>query len=143
LTCINAASTVPGYQSRILNFPGPIVRAAFNTPWKNTNASDNPIAGLRAHSCEHHRRNTNRAGRRFGLRGSDDQGRAAAVIPQESADISVIGGDIDIDKSLIPELDISYFFTENIAAELILAITPHEAQATNTSLGRVGVGYRF
>ncbi len=43
------------------------------------------------------------------------RGRAAVVIPQESADIGVIGGDIDIDKSLIPELDISYFFTENIA----------------------------
>jgi outer membrane protein len=67
------------------------------------------------------------------------RGRAATVIPQESADISVIGGDIDIDKSLVPELDISYFFTENIAAELILAITPHEAQATNTSLGRVNL----
>lgn len=68
------------------------------------------------------------------------RGRAAVVIPQESADIGVIGGDIDIDKSLIPELDISYFFTENIAAELILAITPHNAQATNTSLGRVNLG---
>lgn len=68
------------------------------------------------------------------------RGRAATVIPDEDADISVIGGRVDIDQSLIPEVDISYFFTENIAAELILAITPHDVQAAGTSLGRVDLG---
>lgn len=33
----------------------------------------------------------------------------------------------------MPELDITYFFTRNIAAELILGVTPHDVTATNVS----------
>ncbi|MCG8545214.1 MAG: OmpW family protein [Alphaproteobacteria bacterium] len=74
------------------------------------------------------------------LKGLQLRVRGLAVIPQESADISVIGGDVDIDTSYVPELDISYFFTENIAVELILAVTPHDVTATNTSIGNVDLG---
>lgn len=68
------------------------------------------------------------------------RGRAITVSPDESADISVIGGDVDIDTSVVPELDISYFFTKHIATELILATTKHNATATGTSLGDVDLG---
>ena len=66
------------------------------------------------------------------------RGRLLGVLPQESADLS-IGGTVEIDDSVVPELDFTYFFTNNWAAELILATTPHDAKATagNIDLGSV------
>lgn len=53
--------------------------------------------------------------------------RAVAVIPDEDLSLDqVAGADIDISDTVIPELDITYFFTPNIAAELILGTTPHD-----------------
>lgn len=53
--------------------------------------------------------------------------RAVAVIPDEDLSLDQVGGaDIDISDTVIPELDITYFFTPNIAAELILGTTPHD-----------------
>ncbi len=66
--------------------------------------------------------------------------RAITVQPDESADIASIGGDVDIDTSVVPEFDISYFFTDNIAAELILGVTPHDVTAVGTALGDVDLG---
>jgi outer membrane protein len=68
------------------------------------------------------------------------RGRMLAVIPQSSADISGIGGDTEISNAYVPELDLSWFFTKNIAVEAIAAITPHDAKATGTSLGTVDLG---
>lgn len=61
--------------------------------------------------------------------------RALAVVPQASADYWVDGAPLpnasaDISTSFIPELDISYFFTSNIAAELVLGTTPHNVKGT-------------
>ena len=66
--------------------------------------------------------------------------RGIIAVPDESADIETIGGDVDIDTFVVPELDISYFFTENIAAELILATTNHDVTAVDTALGDVDLG---
>jgi len=66
--------------------------------------------------------------------------RAINVMPDESATIQAIGGDAEISNQLVPELDISYFFAENFAAELILATTPHDVAATGTALGDVDLG---
>lgn len=65
--------------------------------------------------------------------------RAIYVMPDESADIS-IGGKPAIDNSVMPELDFSYFFTDNIAVELILAVTPHDVAVTGTDIGDVDAG---
>ena len=62
--------------------------------------------------------------------------RGLAVVPQEGGSTDVIGGSADIDNSVVPELDFTYFITDNIAAELILATTPHDVSMSNTSLGR-------
>ena len=53
--------------------------------------------------------------------------RALGVIPQEDSTLS-IGGSVKVDNSVVPELDLTYFFTPNIAAELIAAITPHDVR---------------
>ena len=66
--------------------------------------------------------------------------RALMVEPDESASISAIGGDVDVDEQYVPELDFTYFFTKNIAAELILATSPHDVTAINTSAGQVDLG---
>jgi len=66
--------------------------------------------------------------------------RGLAVIPDASADINQIpGASVDISNSAVPELDISYFFTENISAELILAVTQHTITGTGAIAG-VDVG---
>lgn len=63
--------------------------------------------------------------------------RVLGVFPDESAKLSVgnapLGGNVDIDAGYVPELDITYFFSENLAAELILGVTPHDVTATKVA----------
>ena len=66
--------------------------------------------------------------------------RGLSVQPNESATISAIGGDVDINKDAVPELDITYFFNKHFAAELILATTNHTVGAVGTVAGDVPVG---
>ena len=68
------------------------------------------------------------------------RGRVLAVVPQESGKIDQVpGSDVSINNSVVPELDISYFFTPNIAAELVLGVTPHKIKGAG-SLDGVDVG---
>ncbi|WP_298514627.1 OmpW family outer membrane protein [uncultured Kordia sp.] len=66
--------------------------------------------------------------------------RIISVIPNESATIETIGGDVSIATAYVPELDFTYFFTENWAAELILATTNHDVEAINTAVGTIDLG---
>lgn len=72
------------------------------------------------------------------------RGRALVVVPQEQASlraggVPIVGGDVDISTSVVPELDITYFFTKNIAAELILGVTPHNVKGAGALAGtRIG-----
>lgn len=65
--------------------------------------------------------------------------RAVAVIPDENATTS-IGGNVEIDNSVVPELDFTYFVTDNIGVELILGTTKHHPKAVGTALGDVELG---
>ncbi len=66
------------------------------------------------------------------------RGRVLGVLPDESANLSVAGaalaGNVDIGDQYVPELDITYFFNDNIAVELILAVTPHDVDAVNVTV---------
>lgn len=72
------------------------------------------------------------------------RGRALVVVPQEDASlriggVTIPGADVSISTSVVPELDISYFFTKNIAAELILGVTPHRVKGAGALAGaRIG-----
>lgn len=66
--------------------------------------------------------------------------RGLHVVPNEEATITPIGGDVDIDTSVVPELDISYFVRDNWAVELILGVTPHDVSAVGTSAGDIDLG---
>jgi outer membrane protein len=68
------------------------------------------------------------------------RGRLIDVMPNESASIDTIGGDVSISNQVVPELDITYFVQNNWAFELILGVTPHDVTAVGTSLGDVDLG---
>ncbi len=60
--------------------------------------------------------------------------RAIYVAPDESATTS-IGGTVDIDNKVVPELDFTYFIADNIGLELIAATTKHNVVGLGTALG--------
>ncbi len=73
--------------------------------------------------------------------------RGLFVVPNDGSKVYagaplalVPGGKTDISNTLVPELDITYFFTKNIAAELILGTTPHSAKGAGAlaGLGKLG-----
>lgn len=66
--------------------------------------------------------------------------RAIGVIPEDSSSSTSIGGHVSASSQAAPEVDFSYFFTDNIAAELIAASTRHDLRATGTAVGNVDVG---
>ncbi|OYQ32071.1 OmpW family protein [Flavobacterium cyanobacteriorum] len=64
--------------------------------------------------------------------------RGVGVIPNESATIGIIGGDAAISSTFIPELDFTYFFTKNIAAELILGTSKHDVNTEGSNITAIG-----
>ncbi|KZE76502.1 OmpW family protein [Myroides marinus] len=64
--------------------------------------------------------------------------RGVGVVPHNRADIGIIGGQIDVSNNFIPELDFTYFFTENLAAELILGTTRHTVGTLGSDLSAIG-----
>lgn len=67
--------------------------------------------------------------------------RAIGVIPLDSSSsISAIGGNVSATAQAAPEVDFSYFLTDNVAFELIAATTRHDVKANDTILGNVDVG---
>lgn len=66
------------------------------------------------------------------------RGRAIAVLPDENADLSgaVTGNDqLSIDNEVVPELDLTYFITDNIGIEVIAAVTPHNVTGKGAVAG--------
>lgn len=68
--------------------------------------------------------------------------RGVVVAPTENTSAVLPGfpgGQVGVENAFVPELDFSYFFTRNIAAELILATSPHDiiGEGTLAGLGEV------
>lgn len=67
--------------------------------------------------------------------------RALYVMPESGGWVNgVANSDLSYSDSVVPELDITYFFTKNIAAELILGVTPHDIDGGGSlaPLGQIG-----
>ncbi|WP_352902416.1 OmpW family protein [Mesorhizobium sp. M0833] len=67
--------------------------------------------------------------------------RALGVVTEDSGYVNAVpGSDLSYSNTVTPELDISYFFTDNIAAELILGSTYANigGQGTIGGLGNIG-----
>lgn len=58
----------------------------------------------------------------------------------DSSDITVIGGKATVDDAITADVDFSYFFSDNVAAELTLAVAEHDVEAKNTSVGKIDLG---
>lgn len=70
--------------------------------------------------------------------------RALAVIPDDRSSMSLNGAgfagqNLAVSNSLVPEIDITYFFTKNFAVEVIAGVTPHSIKAKGPLAG-LGVG---
>lgn len=68
------------------------------------------------------------------------RGRLIDVMPWSSPSSTSVGGHVDVSNSVTPEVDFSYFLTDNIAFELIAATSKHQLTAKNTAVGGVNVG---
>lgn len=69
--------------------------------------------------------------------------RALGVVPDEQSSVSAGGtplaGDIKVINALVPEVDLTYFFTDHIGAELIAGTARHEMDFNGTNLGEAWI----
>jgi outer membrane protein len=65
---------------------------------------------------------------------------AVGVLPTNGGNVSLIGGTPNASNAASPLLDGTYFFTPNIALNLIAATTRHKLTVTNSALGTVNLG---
>jgi outer membrane protein len=68
------------------------------------------------------------------------RGRIIGVLPDVTSTITTIGGKVQATDTFVPEVDFSYFLTDQIAFELIAATTRHGMKATGTAAGTVNLG---
>ena len=66
--------------------------------------------------------------------------RVIGVLPQNWASTTSIGGTVSATDAVMPELDASYFFTDNVAIEGIASSTHHRVQLQHTAIGNVDAG---
>lgn len=67
---------------------------------------------------------------------------AIGVLPGNSGGrTSVIGGKVEANDAATAQLDFTYFFTPNIAVNLIAATTQHDIEVRNSALGNVKLGH--
>ncbi len=55
--------------------------------------------------------------------------RVLGIVPDDDSTVN-IGGDADVGNAVTPEVDVTYFITPNIAAELIAATAQHSITYT-------------
>ncbi|MFL1462395.1 OmpW/AlkL family protein [Roseococcus sp. DSY-14] len=65
---------------------------------------------------------------------------AIGVLPTNGGNTPLIGGTPHASNSASPQLDFSYFFTPNLAANLIAATTQHDIRVNGSALGDVRLG---
>ena len=74
----------------------------------------------------------------------DEKSRLAETVATNVADVMTAGANLAVGNNTIPELDISYYITKNIAAELILAVgTKHNVSVVGdngTAIGSQDLG---
>jgi len=66
--------------------------------------------------------------------------RALDVDPQVSSSVSVVQGSVHASNNVVPEIDGTYFFTPNLSAELIAAVTYHTVKDEGSVAGTLPLG---
>jgi outer membrane protein len=65
---------------------------------------------------------------------------AVGVLPTNGGSVGLIGGEPNASNAASPLLDGTYFFTPNLALNLIAATTRHQVEVRNSALGTVNLG---
>ena len=65
--------------------------------------------------------------------------RAIDVMADGDGRVAQNGAKTDVDHKITPEIDVTYFFTPNIAAELIAATSEHQIDAGATDVGNAWI----
>ncbi len=69
--------------------------------------------------------------------------RVLGVVPDEESSVRAgatpLAGDIKVSNAVVPEVDLTYFFTDHIAAELIAATARHEMDFNGSNLGEAWI----
>lgn len=69
----------------------------------------------------------------------NEDSKLGKTVNKNVAPVMSAGAELSVDNNVIPELDISYYITKNIAAELILALgTRHDVSVKGDSFATVG-----
>jgi len=69
------------------------------------------------------------------------RGRVVGALPDESvSSFSIPGAAVSVDQAVMPELDISYFFSRNLALELVLTATHHDIDGRGALAGFGEIG---
>ncbi len=50
----------------------------------------------------------------------------SAVLPDESATVSTLGGTVDISDEFVPSLQLEWMFNEHVSAELLCCVATHD-----------------
>lgn len=66
--------------------------------------------------------------------------RNVAFMPDTSGTTDTLGGSADVSDAMSPELDFTYFFTDNIASELILSTFSHNVKVSDSTAGDLDLG---
>lgn len=66
--------------------------------------------------------------------------RVLDVDPQVSSTVSVVNGSVHASNNVVPELDGTYFFTPNLAAEVIAGVTYHTVKDVGSAAGTLPLG---
>lgn len=66
--------------------------------------------------------------------------RGIGFLTDTSGTTDTLGGSARTSDAFVPELDFTYFFTKNIAAELILATTRHSVEVKGSTAGDLDLG---
>lgn len=66
---------------------------------------------------------------------------AVGVLPTNGGSVQGIGGTPEASNSASPLLDFTYFFTPNIAFNVIAATTRHDVRVRNSAVGNVSLGH--
>ena len=66
--------------------------------------------------------------------------RSIGFLTDTSGTTDALGGSARTSNDYVPELDITYFFTKNLAAELIAATTKHRVHVDNSTAGELDLG---
>ena len=59
--------------------------------------------------------------------------RGLNVMPDESGTPTVVGGEVKLNNESVPEIDFTYFLSDALALELIVATATHEASVYKAS----------